>query len=259
MSTTQGQPAAGETVLEGHISVSAALQAGYRSIRAVYLQRGRHHPQVERAADLARSLAVPVKRVDADVVAAHAAGRSHGGIIALAGARNWQTFEELIVDEATPFLTMLDGLEDPYNLGQAIRALYAAGATGLVLRQRDWRGADGVVARASAGASELMPTAVVASAEEALAGLRSATLRVACAVRGRNVPPVDQVDLTGGLFLIVGGEKRGISRPVVESADLLFTVPYGRVFQPSLGATAATAVIAYEVMRQRRRGGLNQR
>jgi len=145
---------------------------------------------------------------------------------------------------------MLDGIEDPFNFGQAVRALYAAGVTGLVLRPRNWLSASAVVARASAGASEWMPTAVAEEPKSAAAFFRARGLRIAATARDRRAISLYDVDLTVPTFLVIGGEKRGMSREFMDSADVLIKIPYQRKFPHSLGSAASAAVIAFEMMRQ---------
>jgi 23S rRNA (guanosine2251-2'-O)-methyltransferase len=151
-------------------------------------------------------------------------------------------------------IVFLDGVEDPYNFGQSVRALYAAGIDGLVLRPRNWLSAAATVIRASAGATEFMPTAV-AEPEEALAAARARGLPLAVADT-EGARPMYEVDLAGPLFLVIGGEKRGVGRSVMNAADMRISIPYGRDFAHDLGTAGATAVLAFEVLRQRllRRG-----
>lgn len=121
---------------------------------------------------------------------------------------------------------MLDGIEDPYNMGYAIRALYAAGVDGLVMRNRDWLSATSILTRASGGASEYLMTVVVESLEEAASRLRNCGLTIACTAK-RQAQSLYEVDLTIPLFLVIGGEKRGITRAFLDQADLLIQIPYG--------------------------------
>jgi 23S rRNA (guanosine2251-2'-O)-methyltransferase len=146
---------------------------------------------------------------------------------------------------------MLDGVEDPFNYGQAIRALYAAGAHGLVLRGRAWEGAEAVIARASAGATERMPTTVVESPLEAVAHFKGRGLRVVCTSGTPGNCSIYESDLSQSLLLIIGGERRGIMRSLLQEADLQVRIPYGGEFRHALDITSATAILAFEVMRQR--------
>ncbi len=110
--------------------------------------------------------------------------------------------------------------------------------------------AAGIVARSSAGASELIPTAVAQTTLDAAAFLREHGLTVACAIKADAVS-IYEADLTIPLFLVIGGEKRGSTRSFVDQADLRLQIPYQRDFRRSLGTSSAVSVVAFEVMRQR--------
>jgi 23S rRNA (guanosine2251-2'-O)-methyltransferase len=239
--------------LEGAVSVEAALWARSRPVYAVYLRRDRREANDARIEKLARQAGAPVERVDVGEIDERAQGKTHGGVLAEVGPRRFVGLEDLLTGPGAPFVAMLDGVEDPYNFGQAVRALYAAGASGLVLRPRNWMSAAGVVARASAGATERIPTAVVETAQDAADALRERGLTVAVTDWTRAVT-LYEADLTVPLFLLVGGEKRGVTRAFADAADVRLKIPYGRDFRLSLGTAEATAVLAFEVMRQRGQG-----
>ena len=248
----KGGEAAAPAVLEGQISIEAALQARSREVYRILIRRDkREEPALVRLLQRARAAGVPVQRVGEATIAEHASGQSHGGVIALVGPRRFVGLQDLIAGKAQPCVVMLDGVEDPFNFGDAMRSLYAAGIDGVVVRPRNWTSAAGIVGRASAGAAELMPMAVAETALDAAAFFRAQGLAVACAVK-RNAVSIYEADLARPLFLVIGGEKRGISRPLVEQADLLLQIPYGRPFAASLGTASATAVMAFEMQRQRR-------
>ena len=114
-----------------------------------------------------------------------------------------------------------------------------------------WTAAEAIIARASAGASELMPTAEVETALQAAEHFKARGLVVACTAGQGKTLPIYQADLTQPLFVVIGGEKRGLTRPLLRKADLILQIPYNRNFKPSLGATSATAVLAFEMLRQR--------
>jgi 23S rRNA (guanosine2251-2'-O)-methyltransferase len=237
-------------VLEGTVSVQAAIQSKSREIQAIYIQRDKQNRPIVRLERFAKSQGLSIKRVEGTEIEAHASGKSHGGVVALVGPRRFVSLEALIEDAARPFVALLDGIEDPFNFGAAVRALYAAGCDGLVVRPRNWMSAAGIVARSSAGATELMPTAVAETAAEAAAFYRARGLTVACAAKDRAVS-IYRADLAVPLFLAIGGEKRGITRSFLRQADLRLSIPYGRAFPRSLGTASAVAVLAFETMRQR--------
>lgn len=237
-------------VLEGHVSVEAALEAGVRRVHRIWAVRPGDR-RLGRLRALARERGVLIDRVDAAEVEALTVGRTHGGVVALVAPRVERALDDLLgaVGEGS-LIVMLDGIEDPFNFGQAVRALYAAGVDGLVVR-RSWETATATVARASAGTTELMPTARVPSADEAAQACRRAGMRVACAVADPDAPSAAATDLRGGLFLLIGGERRGVTRSFVDEADLLVRIAYGRERAPALGAATSAAIIAFEALRQR--------
>lgn len=238
-------------VLEGHVSVEAALEAGARPIHRVWAARPGDR-RWGRLRALARERGVVIDQVEPELVDELASGRTHGGVIALVGARRERALAELLGEVGEGSLViMLDGIEDPFNYGQAVRALYAAGIDGLIVR-RSWETALATVTRASAGATELLPTAAVESAAEAAVIARRFGLRVACAVADKDAVELHAAHLTGGLFLLVGGERRGVTRSFVEQADQRVRIGYGRDPAPDLGTATAAAIIGFEALRQRR-------
>jgi 23S rRNA (guanosine2251-2'-O)-methyltransferase len=239
------------TFLEGHISIQAALAAGSRQVHIIYLRRGKLSRAVSRLERQAKAIGVPIERVNEETIDAYAGGRTHGGVVARVGPRRFVSLEMLLTTSGLPFVSMLDGIEDPFNFGAAVRVMYAAGLDGLVVRPRNWMSAAGLVARTSAGASELIPVAVADSALEAAAFFRERGLTVACTASQTRALSVYEADLSRPLFLVIGGEKRGITRSFIEQADVLLRIPYGRPFKRSLGTASAAAVLAFEVMRQR--------
>lgn len=249
-------PADAPVVLEGRVSIEAALAAGVRTVHEILAVT----PGDRRLSFLRHAAAehqVPIRRVSTVDLRQIVTGTTHGGVVALAGERGYLSMGELLEQASSvPLLMMLDGIEDPYNLGQAIRALYAAGVDGLVVRARSWEHAAGTLARASAGASELLPTAAVAGVEEAAELCRAAGLRIACATTRGDAPFLQDANLTVPMLLLVGGERRGVTRSFVENADLLLRIPYGRRGAHALGAATSAALLAFEALRQRRAAGI---
>jgi 23S rRNA (guanosine2251-2'-O)-methyltransferase len=236
-------------VLEGAVSVGAALEGGRRAVERVLIRADKWERSGKLRA-LAGRAGTRVERASAEQIDAVASGRTHGGILAEAGPLGYVEPADLARGER-PFVAMLDGIEDPYNFGYAIRSLYAAGADGLVVRPREWGDSEATVVKASAGASELLPIAHAESAEAAADLFKERGLAVACTAK-RDATPIYDADLSGPLFLLVGGERRGITREFLRRADLVLEIPYRRRFSLSLGTVAAVSVLAFEVMRQRR-------
>ncbi len=240
--------------LEGFISVQAALQGGHRAVHAIQLRAGKADGQTRHLTQTARKRGIPLTRVSAEEIEQRAGGKTHGGVLAQVGPYQFTALDSMAAGKETvPFIAMIDGVEDPFNFGASVRALYAAGADGLVLRPRNWLSAAGIAARASAGASELIPTALAETAAKAADFFRASGLTIACATDEPSSVSVYDADLTRPLFLLVGGEKRGITRSFLDQADLKLRIPYGRPLPHSLGTASATAILAFEVMRQRRK------
>lgn len=238
-----------EQWIAGGIAVESVLEAGNRAVSLVLVRRDRLDGRVARVQRLARARGVAVERLTAEEMASRAPVEARDGLLARVGQRRLLTLDDLLTAAgAAPALVMLDGVEDPYNFGQAVRALYAAGIDGLVVRPRHWLSAETVI-RASAGASEFMPTARVESAETAAIACRARGLRVVVADEAGE--PMAGVDLRGPLLLVIGGEKRGVTRSFLAAADLRVRIPYARPFPHALGAAGAATVLAFEMMRQR--------
>ncbi len=175
-------------------------------------------------------------------------GTSHGGIIAIAKERTIPCLTSDSDIAENGFYCMIQGIEDPYNFGYSLRSLYACGCSGIILPERNWMTAAGVVARSSAGASELFPI-FKSAPEDAVDIFHSRNYRVVCAdERTDNI--LGSCELKCPLLLIVGGEKRGISKSLIEKTDLLVKINYAREFKASLSAASATTMFAYEIMRQ---------
>lgn len=245
------------TLMEGMISFRAVIRGmesgiSDRKILRVFYDRAREkqlagHLSYVRAMHYKYGFdIVPAPSVEIDALAT---GTSHGGILTVCGERTLPSLtEEVIADGG--FYVMIEGIEDPYNFGYALRSLYAAGADGVLLSPRNWMSAAGVVCRASAGASEQMPL-YVAEGTDAADLFHKRGYRV-LASDLTNSAPMWESDLAKPLLLIVGGERRGISRAMLEKCDGVVRIDYGRDFPAALSAASAATVLAFEVLRQNR-------
>ena len=172
-------------------------------------------------------------------------GASHGGIIALCAERAYPTLSaDAIVENG--FYVMIEGIEDPYNFGYALRSIYAAGADGIILSERNWLSAAGVVCRSSAGASERLNTYI--ATDDFISTFKAKNYKVVCADI-KNSVSVYEADLKKPILLIVGGEKRGISASILKEADQIVRIDYGRRFDAALSAASASTILAFEIFR----------
>ncbi len=185
---------------------------------------------------------------NAEEIGSMTLGSSHGGIVAVCTDRTFPSIDAIKENNLKGAYAMIEGIEDPYNFGYALRSLYACGFEGIILGERNWMSAAGVVCRSSAGASEMFP--IYRSDElRAVDYFRSKGFKIVCAdERTDNV--LGECALPCPLLLIVGGEKRGISRTVLELSDIRVRIPYARDFRASLSAASATTMFAFEIMRQ---------
>ena len=189
-----------------------------------------------------------LKESCAEEIENYTVGTSHGGIIAICGERTIPCLSDEVSLPENGFFVMIQGIEDPYNFGYALRSLYACGCEGVILGERNWMSAAGVVCRSSAGASELFK---IYRADEIDAAkiFKSKGYSIVCAdERTDNV--LGKTEITLPVLLIVGGEKRGISRSLLDLCDTLVKIPYSRDFGASLSAASAATMFAYEIMRQ---------
>ncbi len=174
-------------------------------------------------------------------------GSTHGGIIAICSERELPTLSpELIKKDGIYYI--FEGIEDPYNFGYVIRSVYAAGADGIILSPRNWLSAASVVARSSAGTSEVIDM-LVAEPSDAADIFKSLGYTVVGAGI-RDSETIYESELKKPLLIIVGGEKRGISRSLLDKCDKVVRIDYGRTFKGSLPSVAAASIIAFEVLRK---------
>lgn len=254
-------PIQNQVFLEGMTSISAAIggiRAGVnkRKILTVYVDAQKAKAKAKELGFLravSGELGFCVQMTDAAQIDSMTNGTTHGGIVALCSEREIPSLEDALMEapcfqKRDGFFVLLEGIEDPYNFGYALRSLYAAGADGVVLSPRNWMSAAAVVARSSAGASELLPMAEC-EPEHAAELLQARSYRVVCAGI-RDSVSVYEADLHRPLLLVIGGEKRGISRGLLDRADQIVRIDYGREFRGSLSAASAASVLGFEVLRR---------
>ena len=176
-------------------------------------------------------------------------GNSHGGIVAIATDREIPFISSDVILPENGFFAMIEGIEDPYNFGYALRSLYACGCDGIILPERNWMSAAGVVCRSSAGASELFSMFKASDASDAVLEFKRRGYTVICAHEDTD-NLLGKCELKKPLLLIVGGEKRGISEKITVLADMKVKIDYAREFRASLSAASAATMFAYEIMRQ---------
>ena len=208
--------------------------------------------RVEEALALAREQRVPIEKVDPQALDRAARGGVHQGIVAELEALRDYSIDELVASASPqpPLLVVLDGVEDPHNLGAILRSVDAAGAHGVVRQARHAAAIEGIAAKASAGAVSYVKIATVVNIARALEELKESGVWTV-GLAGEATEAYDLVDYTLPTALVVGGEGEGLRRLTRERCDRLVHIPMlGSV--SSLNVSVATGVALFEAARQRR-------
>ncbi len=241
-------------IIEGAIAVKAALNSKYRKIIRIYIDEAKHTSDVSYITQQAYTNRLPVERCSKEKIDELAIGRTHGGIIADVEPRKFQSVVSLISKEK-PFLALIEGIEDSYNLGYILRSLFAFGCDGVILPKREWNFEDATMIKSSAGASEFIPIHLTEDINELMSVLHENGFEVISAYRGNNAKNLYNTKLADKPLLIcIGGPLRGLSREVLDNSDKFVYIPYANNFKNALNAASATVVMASEVFRQNHRG-----
>jgi len=232
--------------------VSEALKSGAR-ITTIFVHR-QSAGSLKAVMGLAESKHIPVKLVEKDFFDAKF-DKGHQGIAASVAPKELLDIEDLIdrafSKNSTPFFVVLDCIEDPRNFGAILRVADAAGADGVVFQSRRSAGLTPVVYKASAGAIQHVAMAEVVNIKHAVALMKERDVTIVGAEA--DAPSgIWEVDLKGPIAVVVGSEGEGMRRTVKEMCDVLVSLPMRGIVN-SLNVSVATGIIAYEVMRQRRK------
>ncbi|HJX03171.1 MAG TPA: 23S rRNA (guanosine(2251)-2'-O)-methyltransferase RlmB [Dehalococcoidia bacterium] len=239
--------------IEGRNPVIEALRSG-RPINKILLARdiGRHSA-ISEILQLARDAKVPVEYVPRQVIDVAGSTSVHQGVIAYAAAKEYVSLDDLLEISKKkgepPLYCILDGIEDPHNLGAILRTADASGTHGVIIRSRRAAGLTAAVTRASAGAVEYVPVARVSNISQAIITLKKNNVWVYGIDTAAEVK-YSQLDFKLPVAIVIGGEGSGISELVRKNCDSLASIPMrGRI--TSLNASVAAALVLYEAFRQR--------
>ncbi len=243
-------------IFEGMTSISAVLKSislgsSNRKIIAILYDTSRSKQKSRELSFLKRNadeMGFELLPASIDVLSELSSGDTHGGILAICTKR---VFAHDFVNKLTSssFFALIDGIEDPYNFAYSIRSLYASGVDGIILPPRNWMDYSGTVAKSSAGTSELADI-YVCDTYNAAKLFKENGYKIVCASI-RDSVSIYEHDFSSPTLLIVGGEKRGISRKLLQLADANVRIEYGRDFMGSLPSASAVSVIAFEIARQK--------
>jgi 23S rRNA (guanosine2251-2'-O)-methyltransferase len=241
-------------VIEGRNPVIEALRAG-RPINKILLARniGRHSVVAE-ILYLSKAKGIPVEYVTRRVIDGWSTTSAHQGVIAYAAAKEYVTLEDLFTysreRNEPPLYCILDGIEDPQNLGAILRTAEASGIHGVIVRSRRAVGLTTAVAKASAGAVEYVPVARVSSIPQVMVTLKRNSVWVV-GIDPKGGTDYSLVDFRLPTTIVIGSEGKGLSDPVKKGCDSLVSIPMrGKI--TSLNASIAAALVMYEAFKQRR-------
>ena len=235
-------------LIAGRNAVSEALRS-QRSINKILLQEGAHGGSLGEIIALAKQKGVPVETVKAEKLDKLAKGLRHQGVAALAAPIAFRTLDDVFACAAEkneePFILLLDELQDPQNVGALIRSADAAGVHGVLMPRRRSCPLNAVVAKISAGAVEYVPVVQIGNIAQTIE-------ERGCWVVGADMDGVDfyAANMSGPIVLVIGAEGRGLGRLVKQKCDDVVSIPMNGGVN-SLNASAAGAVLMYEVVRQR--------
>ncbi len=240
-----------ECVVSGRNAVRELLY-GERDVDKIFISSGEREGSIKMLVAEAIEKKIPVIEVDKAKLDSLSGGARHQGIVALAAERNYSTVDDILnyaqEKGESPFVVILDGVEDPHNLGAIIRSAECCGAHGVVIPKRRSVGLTTTVAKASAGAIEHMRVAKVTNLSSTIDELKERGFWIYAADMGGE--EYYKQDLTGSVAVVLGSEGSGISRLVKEKCDFTVSIKmYGSV--NSMNVSCAASIIFAEIARQK--------
>ena len=240
-------------VIFGINAVAEALKARGRAFEWVGVATERKDLRLQKLIQDCRKLSIPVRflpRVELDRMAGTG---SHQGVVAVTSSKQYNDLDDVIAAKRgeRTLIVVLDGVEDPHNLGAILRTADAAAADGVVIPERRAAGITGTVVKSSAGASEHLPVAKVTNIARTLEDLKAQNIWTV-GLDERGAQSYESLDYNMDCAIVLGAEGKGLHDLVARKCDFLVSIPMlGKV--PSLNVSVAAGVVLYEVVRQRRK------
>ena len=222
----------GEIILEGIISIEAAIKSGKRQILNVFADKEKYEKRDRKAVRFLSYLkkeGIRYTLCERTYIDSITNGTTHGGFVATVSERSYMDFESFLQNfskEKAAFAVYLDGVEDPFNFGYSIRNLFAFGCRFFIVPQRNWMSAASTVAKASAGASEVCDICIAPDDDSALNMIKKYGVKTVCAGLSPTSVSLNEFSCIDPFILFIGGEKRGISKVFFEKADTVVHIPY---------------------------------
>ena len=254
MSQEKGNSKVNENAIEGRNPVIEAIRAG-KEIDRLYVLDGCKDGAILTIKREAAKKDIAIKYADKDRLNHMSSTGHHQGVIAITAAYEYSEVSDILKNAEEkgedPFVIILDGIEDPYNLGAIIRTADQAGAHGVIIRADRAAHLTASVARASAGALNYIPVAKVTNIARTIEELKEKGLWFVCAAMDGDL--MYDLNLTGPIGLVIGNEGSGVTRLVREKCDMTASIPMkGQI--DSLNASVACGILSYEIVRRRMKG-----
>ena len=238
--------------IEGRNSVLELLESG-KDVNKIFVTRGEKHGSINKILGIARERKIIVVEKDKRQMDEMAQEENYQGVIAIVPPFEYVEISDILQvakeRNEDPFVIVLDGIEDPHNLGSIIRTAETAGVHGVIIPKRRAASVNSTVNKASAGAVEHMKIARVTNISDAIEELKQAGLWV-CGTDINAEKYYYNQDLTGPLAIVIGNEGKGIGEKVKKNCDFLVKIPMKGKIQ-SLNASVSTGIVIYESVKQR--------
>lgn len=240
-----------ESTIEGRNAVLEAIRSG-KTIDKLFVLKGCQDGPVNTIISKAKKTDTVISFVTKEQLDRMSQTGKHQGVIAYTAAYEYAEVEDILETAKEkgedPFIILLDGIEDPHNLGAIIRTAHQAGAHGIIIPKRRAVGLTATVAKTSAGAINYLPVARVTNLSAAIEELKKNGLWFVCADMDGEL--MYKLNLKGPIGLVVGSEGEGVGKLIKEKCDFTARIPmFGQV--DSLNASVAAGILAYEIVRQR--------
>ena len=245
--------------VEGRNSVIELLESG-KDINKIFVEKGEKHGSIHKIIAMAKTRKIIIVEKDKRQMEEIAQNKNYQGVIAIIPPFSYCEIED-ILDKAKkekddPFILILDGIEDPHNLGSIIRTAETAGVHGIIIPKRRAASVNSTVAKVSSGAIEHMLVARVNNISDAIEKLKKEGLWI-CGTDINTDKYYYEQDLTGPLGIVIGNEGKGIGEKVKKNCDFLVKIPMlGKV--TSLNASVSTGIVIYEALKQRMKGEMKK-
>ena len=239
--------------IEGRNSVIELLESG-RDVNKIFIQSGERHGSINKIIAMAKERKILIAEMSKEKMQQMSQTENYQGIIAIVPPFDYVDVEDILLEaksrQEEPFVVLLDGIEDPHNLGSIIRTAETAGVHGIIIPKRRAASVNATVNKVSAGAVEHMKIARVNNMVDTIKYLKEQGLWICGTDMDTKTYYYDQ-DLTGPIGIVIGSEGFGMSRLVKENCDFLVKIPMkGKI--TSLNASVSAGIVMYEAVKQRR-------